>query len=236
MCVFCYDGLLCPVQKRILQAAGAREIPTKPVIVGAPTVENTIALAGVLLQRRRIMGSTEEQEVTMAEAICAKAGCDKKLANNNTTGLCQEHGGHHHNHNSTPAVHGTCTTPGCGARLASNNSSGLCKIHGGAEGPHRARGKIETKIGSTVPGNGNASGHANGSGHASSAAPVAHRSDSKTGNGHAGNGHHTNGNGHAHPPRNGHDLAIEARVELVMSKIPLAEKLAFISRWVSGES
>lgn len=33
----------------------------------------------------------------------------------------------------------------------------------------------------------------------------------------------------------GHDLAIEERLELVMSQIPLAEKLAFVNRWISGE-
>ena len=163
LCVFCYDDVVCPIQKRILAkaaAAGAPEIPTKPV-VGAPTAENTRALAAVLLRRRQILGSTSTtKETTM-----------------------------------------TCSEPGCSKDLAHNNKTGRCQLHGG-EGSHHP------------------------------AAPVV-RSERPRGNGHAGNGR-ANGNGHAHG--NGHDLAVEARVELVLTKIPLEEKLAFISRWLSGEA
>ena len=163
--MFCYDHLLCPIQKRILQAAGAREIPTKPVIVGAPTVQNTIALAGVLLQRRRIIGSTsEEEEATMATSIrmCSEPNCDKKLSCNNLTGKCQVH----------------------------------------AASAHRPQAEA-------------------------------------SGNGHAGNDHgngHTKGNGHAHPPSNGHDVLLEERLALVMSRIPIAERLAFVDRWLRAEA
>jgi hypothetical protein len=44
------------------------------------------------------------------------------------------------------------------------------------------------------------------------------------------------GNGYADHQPNGHDAGIEARVALVMDKIPLAERLAFISRWLAGEA
>ena len=189
MCVFCYDGLVCPIQKRILlkaAAVGSSSIAAKPVIVGAPAVENTIALAGVLLQRRRIIGTTasaESEEDTMEKAIriCSEPGCDKKLAHNNAIGKCRAHGGG--SHRAMPAEHGTCTLPGCGAKLAHNNTTGKCRIHAGDEGNAQRA--------------------------------------------------HSRGSAPAHS--NGRDLAIEARLELVMSKIPLAEKLAFVNRWISGE-
>lgn len=200
LCVFCYDGLVCPIQKRILttaKAAGATTIPAKSVI-GTPTAHSTIALAGELLRRRRIVGSTataESEDDTMAGAIrmCSEPGCDKKLANNNTTGKCQAHGGG--SHRATPTEHGTCTTHGGGTQLAHNNSSRKCRVHGGDEGNAKPAHSCSPEVHS-VPVNG--------------------------------------GNGSRHG--DGHDLDMEARVELVMTKIPLAEKLAFISRWLSGEA
>lgn len=109
-------------------------------------------------------------------------------------------------HRAAPAVHGTCSTPGCDAKLAHNNSTGKCRVHGGDEGDAQ-RARCRT--------------------------PAAHRSPARDRNGLATNGH-VNVNRHA--SGNGHDLVIEKRVSLVLTKIPLEEKLAFISRWLSGEA
>lgn len=149
MCVFCLDGVICPIQKRILAPAAAA-IATRPVIVGEPTIRNKIAVAGMLLRRRLISDTSETQEEDgMAVRMCSEPGCDKKLSFNNTTGRCQLHGGG--SNRDTPSVHGKCTVPGCAASLAVNNSTGLCKVHEAAKA-RTAVGMRSMRPGGAQPG------------------------------------------------------------------------------------
>jgi hypothetical protein len=212
VCAFCEDGEPCPVQQRKAKAADAGAIPTN----GATKIPTRTRRA------RTLSGSTTEED-TMATAIrvCGFPGCDKKLSSNNSTDppRCQAHGGG--SARTTPAVHGTCT--GCGAKLAHNNSTGLCVKCGGGEGPHRAR-SAPPAVHAPAPAPVHAEPSNDANGHASHppAAPTA------PSNGHAGNGH-------AHPPINGHDVLLEERISRAMSLIPTSQRLAWIATWLSGE-
>lgn len=225
ICIFCDDGIPCPVLQRVMVKAKAPDAIAAGVAVAAaiarrpnlapPTAEEKIAVAASLLQQKRagrVITSTEEDAMAQIR-MCAQQGCDKKLANNNTTGRCQLHGGGARR--ATPAQHGTCSTPGCSERLAANNKSGKCALHGGIEGDaqrvHSRPAAAATKPPDGAPA---AVHHAPASNHSTSTTPA--------------NG----GNGHA----NGHDALLEQRVHLVLEQIPLQEKLAFLKSWLAGEA
>jgi hypothetical protein len=208
LCVFCVDSVICPRQKRILALAAGAPIPTKPAIV--PTLENTIAL---LLQRRRTVagarqGKAKSDNPTQVEPARPGQACG---GSDKLSGLgVKEQQQLSTDEDATMATEiRTCSHAGCGKRLSFNNKTGLCKIHGG-DGSH---------VGSR-------SAPAPPSGNPSERPKTL---PPKGANGHAG---HDNG----HARGNGHDVEIAARVELVMEKIPIAEKLAFISRWLNGEA
>jgi hypothetical protein len=115
-----------------------------------------------------------------------------------------------------PAAVRTCKV--CGAHLVHNNITGVCK-------DHRAPAKTKAKT------NGAGDEHRGGA-------------DSKAQGSNGSNGAVvTKANGHgngavvakAHGNGKAHELALEERVNLLISAIPLEEKVRMISSWLRAE-
>jgi len=173
------------------------------------------------------MNGTNRSKPSMAPAAatlpalartCKVPGCTVALSPTNMTGFCHQHRGRHRNviektngHAMAPApaeTVRTCKAPDCNARLAHNNKTGFCTDH-----------QVRVKA------NGAADEGAHSGAHGSNGAAVAKA------NGH-GNGAvaaKANGNG------NSRELALEERVNLVISAIPLKEKVRMISSWLRAE-
>jgi hypothetical protein len=164
--------------------------------------------------------TTETKEAEMAR-FCSEPGCGKRLSSNNKIGLCFAHGGDGAHVRFARDPRATCSEPGCTEKIYSTNRSGKCGAHD--PNSHHAHSGSAAPAVHSAPTNG---------GNGAPAAAVHHATQPTATTSTKPNGAKGHGNGHARPPSNGHDLALEERVSLVMTRIPLQDRLAFISRWI----
>jgi hypothetical protein len=227
LCVFCLDQVVCPIARRI--AAIPRAKRSRWIVnqrIGDQIKERKKNLA----KEERMMTTTtatvtdtkssaRAPETSTVPRICSEPGCKATLRPANSTGKCQLHRSHSKANGAaqltvvprrsraaaaTSMQIRVCKVPGCGRELVWNNKTGNCKDH------QETHGQAHFKT--NGHGNGTAVDRANG------LSPVAPGEPSRAP---AANG-------------NGHESAVEARVNLVLAGIPLEDKVALITGWLRG--
>jgi hypothetical protein len=182
VCVFCLDGLACPVAMRILkQIRSPLHDPRKFAV--AHSKEVTAAAAA-----RKKSLSQEDQNVmatvtaptptsatptsatstaalsSAAAGICKVQGCKNQLGLNNMSGLCRDHRPHtkvNGNGNGASSTARTCDVQGCKSTLGSNNLSGTCPAHRRLQAARAVKAEQPAAL---VKPNGHDPAHGNGNG------------------------------------------------------------------------
>jgi hypothetical protein len=263
VCVWCQDRALCPVQKRILAKAAAADGVAAPAITRRifiePATEEDARASRIELTTSFLRQSRARARPTVTESLPLPekvAGVEGTATANSDGGAGEKECG-----KITPPIAAIETSVSIAAAVARRNvlyqpppgwrprpvaASPRARITGTetieVEEEEAEMEKTATTVRiCSVEGctnklaNNNRSGKCQARhGYGNQARPAPPPAHSQPTNGHAGNGH-AGGNGHAHPHVNGHDLALEERVSMVMEKIPLSERLSFISRWLSGQ-
>jgi hypothetical protein len=111
-CVFCLDGVPCPVQKK--QRSGR----TEQYLAASTTVDLRRSKASQKEGEEKMETRTAETHATIAARICRKPGCTTPLGPKNQSGLCSPHF-----HWSDPAKRSSSTGNGHAA-AGSNGHAG----------------------------------------------------------------------------------------------------------------
>jgi hypothetical protein len=240
------------VQKKILAVAAAAGAAAQSLI-GPPTLQTTIAVAGTLLREERARATgisstatTEKTEEGKMPRKCSAAGCSKRLSSKlAASGKCLAH-----QSGSTKKLEptsSTATKPAAEGHTHVPHSPGNGRPANGHAQPAHAKAAAEPKTTTTttrtcaMPGCSVRLAHNNEIGlcqvhrPGAPAAAVVH-AEASGGNGHAGNGHAANGHAQPSPTSNGHDVILEERISRAMSLIPIEERLAFLDRWLRAQA
>ena len=93
VCIFCADGVPCPIQKRIIALPRADRSKWLIEQLKQRTKSREDRMNGTEKAKSPVPASPATASPTATKRTCEVAGCEGKLAYNNTTGFCHEHRG-----------------------------------------------------------------------------------------------------------------------------------------------
>jgi hypothetical protein len=225
ICVFCLDQVVCPIARRI--AAVPRAKRSRWIVTQIRKGKDLAKEERMTTTSLPTPGAAPKSivETSPAPRICSGPGCKMILRPANRTGKCQKHRSHSKTNGAAqlkivPQNEKSRSSALLASPAAAATQTRVCKVPGcgrqlvwnNATGlckdHHKPHSRPHFK----------ANGHGNGAAvdRANGLSPVAPGEPSIA------------------PAANGHESAVEMRVNLVLASIPLEDKLALISGWLRG--